>query len=79
MHKRFQLVRKSDAVGISGSCVICEGILWSDGSATTKYRRPLSSETSWADGVSSLEQTLLHAKLGVTEIVWLDGDDASSC
>lgn len=49
MHKRFQLVRKSDAVGISGSCVICEGILWSDGSAT------------------------------VTEIVWLDGDDASSC
>ena len=78
MHKRFQIVRKVDSVGITGSGVICEGILWSDGSATTTYRQPVSSETSWPDGIAALEKTILNPKVGNTELVWCEDDVCKS-
>lgn len=70
--RRFQVIRKDDSIGITGTGIICTGVEWPDGSATTKYRQPVSSETSWPDGLAALEKTLLNPKVGNTELVWLD-------
>lgn len=76
--RRFRIVRKTDVIGITGSGVICDGIEWPDGSATTKYRGPVISETSWPRGVEDLKGTLLNPKAGNTELVWCEDDVCKS-
>ncbi len=50
----FVLVRDRDPSGISGTGVVAEGVVWSDGSASLRWRGDYPSVVFWAGGVRAV-------------------------
>lgn len=73
--RRFRLVRTEDATGVSGTGVVAEGVVFSDGWAVTHWLdcEPVNelTITTWLnkghDGVVKV-----HGHNGSTRIEWLD-------
>lgn len=70
--RRFVLIRDRDVTGVSGTGIVAEGVVWTDGTVTVKWRGPRSSEVSWPGGVDDVEA--VHGHGGATRIQWVDED-----
>jgi hypothetical protein len=66
----FVLVRHQDVSGVSGTGVVAEGVVWSDGSASLHWFGPYSSVTLWRTGIEAIEA--VHGHGGSTQIRYLD-------
>lgn len=77
-HRRFVLRRDEDATGISGTGVVAEGVVFSDGVVALRWLVPVgnpghgnpTSVVFHDHGISSVEA--IHGHNGKTQIVWLD-------
>jgi hypothetical protein len=66
----FVLVRHRDPSGVSGTGVVAEGVAWSDGSASLRWRAPFPSVVFWPDGVPMIVS--VHGHDGATRVQYLD-------
>lgn len=67
--RRFQLDRREDATGVSGTGVVAEGVQFTDGSAALRW---LSRYTSTAAYASMADLEAIHGHNGATRVIWLD-------
>lgn len=67
--RRFLLVRRDDPTGVSGTGVVAEGVLWSDGSAALRWRTTTASTAVYA---SMRDVEKIHGHGGTTRVEWLD-------
>ncbi|MET0885035.1 MAG: hypothetical protein ABWX92_01170 [Mycetocola sp.] len=71
--RRFELHRDVDETGISGTGVVAEGIITTDGMAMMRWLTEWPSSICFYDrGLESVEQ--IHGHNGKTRIVFLDGE-----
>jgi hypothetical protein len=71
--RRFELHRDVDVTGVSGTGVVAEGIVYSDGVATLHWISQWpSSVVHYERGMESIEH--VHGHGGHTRIVWLDDE-----
>ncbi|MGW7685585.1 hypothetical protein ACWGID_32885 [Kribbella sp. NPDC054772] len=68
--RRFQLHRRVDVSGVSGTGVIAEGVEWSDRTVALRWGGKYPTTTVWQDGVEAL--LAIHGHSGSTTIRWLD-------
>lgn len=66
----FVLQRHADPSGISGTGVVAEGVQFTDGHASLRWRGPHPSTVAW-DNVDRI--VAVHGHNGATELLWLDG------
>ena len=69
--RRFQLVRSEDETGVSGTGVVGEGCLFSDGSVAFRWMSENSSSI-WYGNIQAAIQ--VHGHGGKTKVHWLDPD-----
>lgn len=69
LSRRFHLVRKEDASGISGVGIVAQGVEWSNGFVSMSWLTPISSVCVYTS-IHSVEA--IHGHDGRTEIVWDD-------
>lgn len=67
--KRFNLFRKEDETGISGTGVVAEGIQFSGGKCAMNWLTAVSSVAVY-DSIDDLEK--IHGHDGKTVVVWMD-------
>jgi len=67
--RRFYLHRTRDITGASGTGRVADGVLWTDGSASVRWRGEHGSVVHW-DRLESAER--VHGHNGATMLVWLD-------
>lgn len=71
MTRTFKLVRTEDVSGVSGTGVICEGALFSDGHAVIHWTgSPHPTTTPHPEGLDSV--MYVHGHGGKTRLVWDD-------
>jgi hypothetical protein len=63
----FVLVRDSDPTGVSGTGVVAEGVEWSDGTVTVRWRGEHASTVHW-DSVDDVQA--IHGHDGATRVVY---------
>jgi hypothetical protein len=69
--RRFVLRRHTDVSGVSGTGVVAEGVVFTDGTTAVRWLSSRSSTVIW----SSIEDVrAVHGHAGATEIVWWDQD-----
>lgn len=67
--RRFELHRHEDKVGVSGTGVVGEGVVFSDGHACMRWKTEYSS-TVFYDSMDHVER--IHCHGGFSKIVWVD-------
>lgn len=67
--RRFQLYRRHDVTGISGTGVVAEGTEYRDGVTSLRWYGDHPSEVWWP---SVAEILAVHGHEGATEVRWLD-------
>lgn len=65
----FVLQRHIDHTGISGTGPVAEGVVWSDGTVSLRWRGKLSAITYWRDGIPAVEA--VHGHGGTTQVRYL--------
>ncbi|WP_185446901.1 hypothetical protein [Kribbella qitaiheensis] len=65
----FQLVRHTDVTGVRGTGTLAEGVEWSDGAVTVRWRGRWPATSAWDGGVDAL--LAVHGHNGRTQIHWL--------
>jgi hypothetical protein len=68
--RRFELFRRVDVSGVSGTGVVAEGAEWSDGTVALRWIGEFPTTTVWQDGIDAL--LAVHGHNGNTVIRWLD-------
>jgi hypothetical protein len=69
----FALYRKNDATGISGTGIVAEGAVFSDGTAVLRWLTEWPTSVVFHDrGIEAIEK--IHGHGGATEIVWLSDE-----
>lgn len=71
LQRRFQLHRKADPTGVSGTGIVAEGCLFSNNECVVKWLSKRSSTTLY-NNISDVEA--IHGHEGNTQIVWLDDE-----
>lgn len=71
--RTFELVRYRDLSGVSGTGVVAEGCVFTDGSVALRWRGNNPATAVWPDVESVLA---VHGHQGATEVRWLE--DAES-
>ena len=70
--RTFELVRFRDLSGVSGTGVVAEGCVFTDGSVALRWRGNNPATAVWPD----LESVLaVHGHQGATEVQWLEPED----
>ena len=67
--RTFELVRYRDPSGVSGTGVVAEGCLFSDGSVALRWRGTNPATAVWPDIESVLA---VHGHQGATEVRWIE-------
>jgi len=67
--KRFQLRRVVDATGVSGTGVVAEGIMFSNGACALHWLTQVSS-IGYYNSIDDL--IYIHGHEGATKVVWID-------
>jgi hypothetical protein len=67
--RAFELVRYRDLSGISGTGVVAEGCVFTDGSVALRWRGNNPATAVWPDLESMLA---VHGHHGATELRWLE-------
>lgn len=75
MPRTFELVRHADVSGVSGTGVVAEGCVFTDGSVALRWRGDNPATAVWPDLDSVLA---VHGHHGATEVNWLDALDRSA-
>lgn len=70
--RRFELHRDIDLSGISGTGLIAEGVLFSDGAVTLRWLSTYPTTANHDRGMASIEH--VHGHCGATRVVWIDPD-----
>lgn len=70
MTRTFKLYRDEDPSDVSGTGLICEGVLFSDGQAAIHWLGKWPLTTPHPDGLSSVMG--IHGHNGKTRLVWDD-------
>lgn len=71
--RRFELHRDEDVTGVSGTGLVAEGIVCTDGVAVFRWLTEWPASVVFHDrGLEAVEH--VHGHGGKTRIVWLDGD-----
>ena len=65
----FQLVRHTDVSGVRGTGTLAEGVEWSDGAVTLRWRGRWPTTSVWDGGIDAL--LAVHGRNGRTQIHWL--------
>jgi hypothetical protein len=65
----FQLVRHTDVSGVRGTGTLAEGVEWSDGAVTLRWRGRWPATSVWDGGIDAL--LAVHGQGGRTQIHWL--------
>jgi hypothetical protein len=68
--RTFELVRHRDLSGVSGTGVVAEGCVFTDGSVALRWRGTNPATAVWPDLDSVLA---VHGHHGATEVHWLEG------
>jgi hypothetical protein len=71
--RTFELVRYHDLSGVSGTGVVAEGCVFTDGSVALRWRGTNPATAVWPDVESVLA---VHGHQGATEVRWLEGEDS---
>ena len=71
MHRRFQLHRKDDETGVSGTGVVAEGIQFSNNECVLVW---LSKRSSIGIYTHLADIDHIHGHEGKTRIVWIDDE-----
>lgn len=71
MHRRFVVERPSDSTGVSGTGIVIEGCLFSDGSIAYTWTGELQTWT-WAKDLKTFETIVTHKYTNGTHILWID-------
>lgn len=67
--RRFQLVRRVDPSGVSGTGVVAYGVTFGDGHVVLRWHSPHPATSLW----NSLDDLLrVHGHNGSTFVVWID-------
>lgn len=67
--RRFVLRRVYDVSGISGTGVVVEGVMFTDGHVAMRWLTPDASTVIWDD----IEKVVrVHGHGGATELEWID-------
>lgn len=69
LQRRFQLHRKADPTGVSGTGIVAEGCLFSNNECVVKWLSKRASTTMY-NNISDV--MAIHGHDGDTIIVWLD-------
>ena len=69
LQRRFQLHRKADPTGVSGTGIVAEGCLFSNNECVVKWLSKRASTTMY-NNISDV--VAIHGHEGDTVIVWLD-------
>jgi diguanylate cyclase (GGDEF)-like protein len=67
--RMFVLVRDQDVSGVSGTGIVAEGVAWSDGSASLRWRGTFPSVVFWPGGVPVI--MAVHGHGGATRVRYL--------
>lgn len=67
--RRFHLQRNEDETGVSGTGVVAEGVQFTDGRCTIRWRTARASTADY-DSITDLEE--IHGHQGRTVVVWVD-------
>jgi hypothetical protein len=75
--RRYRLNRLTDPTGVSGTGIVAEGVVFSDGHAVTHWLTEVHSTVCWDthsvdEAVAAIER--IHGHGGYTTIEWTDGD-----
>ncbi len=73
MTRTFKLYRDKDISGVSGTGLICEGVLFSDGHAAIHWLGQWPLTTPHPEGLSSVFAIHDHGGKGDLRLVWDDG------
>jgi hypothetical protein len=65
----FLLQRHLDVTGVSGVGPIAEGVEWSDGTVSLRWKGDTPSTTFWQAGIPAVEA--VHGHGGATEVLYL--------
>jgi hypothetical protein len=67
--RRFRLVRLNDVSGISGTGVVCQGVMFDDGKVVTRWIASIAQTCVW----DSIDNVLsIHGHNGSTVLKWID-------
>ena len=69
--KRFQLNREEDESGVSGVGHIAEGVMYSDGTCSLRWRTRYKSTAVYPDMETLMR---IHGHNGATQLEWIDKD-----
>lgn len=75
MTRTFKLYRDKDLSGVSGTGLICEGVLFSDGHVAIHWLGKWPLTTPHPDGLSSVFGIHDHGGRGDLRLVWDDGGE----
>jgi hypothetical protein len=70
----FVLQRHIDVSGVSGVGQVAEGVEWSDGTVSLRWKGETSSTTFWQAGIAAVEA--VHGHGGATEVLYLAGSSS---
>lgn len=65
----FILQRHLDVSGVSGVGPVAEGVEWSDGTVSLRWKGDHPSTTFWQAGIPAIEA--IHGHGGATEVLYL--------
>lgn len=68
--RRFELHRDLDHTGVSGTGVVAEGVLFSNGNVVVSWLGEHATVTTYPKGLATVEA--VHGHGGATRIVWID-------
>lgn len=68
-HRRFVLRREVDVSGVSGTGLVAEGVLFTDGIVVIRWHGTHASTVVWDDLADAIA---IHGHNGATTVVWLD-------
>lgn len=71
--RMFQLQRDEDESGVSGTGVVAEGVVFTDGSAVLRWKTFMHS-TAIYDNIECVQA--IHGHGGKTKVVWIDGSSS---
>jgi hypothetical protein len=72
----FLLVRHTDVSGVRGTGTLAEGVEWSDGAVTLRWRGRSRKTSVWDGGVGAL--LAVHGRGGRTQVHWITAGSRSS-
>lgn len=72
----FILQRHVDVSGVSGTGPVAEGVEWSDGTVSLRWKGDSPSTTFWQAGISAVEA--VHGHGGATEVLYVTTTEVGS-